>query len=676
VSSARPFLEDLALVLCVAAVTSVVFRRLRQPAVLGYLLAGLIIGPYIPIPLFADHQRIEALAELGVVLVMFSVGLDFSVRRLARLLPTAGLTGLVQISLMVWSGYLVGQAFGWSTRESLFTGAIVAISSTMIVAKAFSELGVRGRVAELVFGVLVVQDLAAVLLIAVLSAVATGGGASGQVLLGALARLAGFLAPLVIGGFLIVPRTMRMVARLGSPETLLVASIGLAFALALLAQRFGYSVALGAFLAGSLVSESGEGGRIEHLVAPVRDMFAAIFFVAVGMLIDPQAILAHWAAVLALTALVLVGQVAGVSVGAFLGGASVKTSLQAGMSLAQIGEFSFIIAGTGVAAGAVGKFLYPIAVAVAVLTSFATPFLIRSSERVALAVDRRLPRPLQTFVSLYATWLAQLRRPRDRSRTTRLLRRLAIDVVVIALIGITTALLRRPLVAFVLQHSAIPARLGTAAPFVVGVVLSSPFLVGMVRSVRALGRALAAAALPEPTDQLDLAKAPRRALVVTLQLSILLVLSLPLLALVQPFVSPWYGAAALGVVLAVLGVAFWRSAANLDEHARAGAQVVLEALASQAGGAPDLGPVRTLLPGLGDLTPVTLDGDSPAVGKTLAELNLRGLTGATVIAITRGDEGVVWPTGHEKLRAGDVLALTGTEESIDAARRHLTRTAE
>jgi monovalent cation:H+ antiporter-2, CPA2 family len=673
VHEVRTLLQDLALVLCVAAVTTVVFRRLRQPVVLGYLLAGLIIGPHIPIPLFADMERVHTLSELGVILVMFSVGLEFSVRKLVRVVPTSGIIGLIQISTMISLGYLTGQAFGWSPQESIFTGAMVAISSTMVVAKVFAEQRVASGLTDVVFGVLVVQDLAAILLLAVLTAISSGKGLPATVLARTAGQLAAFLLAIVVVGFLVVPRTVRAVARLKSPETLLVASIGICFALALVAQKVGYSVALGAFLAGSLIAESGEAEQVEHLIRPVRDMFAAIFFVAVGMILDPKVLLQHWSAAVALVVVVIVGQIASVSLGAFLSGRDLKTSVQAGMSLAQIGEFSFIIASVGVQSGVIGSFLYPVAVAVSVFTTFTTPWLIRASGPAAMFIDRRLPKPLQTLVSLYGSWIEQLRasKPegRPQARVGRLVRLLAIDVLCLAGIVIGVALEMRRLLGLLEEHLRIPPHAGRWVVAGTAIPLSAPFLVGIVRVARTLGAKLAEAALPQSEEgKVDLAAAPRRALVVTLQLAVVLLVGIPLLALTQPFVSPLYGMAFLAVVLAFLGMGFWRTATNLQEHVQAGAQMIVESLGKQSGSAkePTLDEVHPLLPGLGPLTPVQLVADSPAVGKTLAQLNLRALSGASVITILRGTEGLR-PTGREELREGDVLALAGTHDSIRTA---------
>jgi monovalent cation:H+ antiporter-2, CPA2 family len=392
------FLQSLAVVLCVAAVATVVFQRLRQPVVFGYLLAGMIIGPHIPVPLVADQQIVRALSELGVILLMFSLGLEFNMKKLANVSRNAGGVALFECSILVSVGYLVGQMLHFTRMESVFTGAIVGISSTTIIVKAFQEQNVKGRVAELVFGVLIAEDLIAIFLLTILTTISHSGMLSAADLGLTALRLVMFLATLVGFGLLLVPRAIRGVSRLGRPETTLVASIGICFAAALLALSFGYSVALGAFIAGSLVAESGQEAEIEQLVRPVRDMFAAIFFVSVGMMIDPSALMEHWGAVLALTLAVIVGKVLAVTIGAFLAGHGRRTAMKAGMSLAQIGEFSFIIAGVGVTAGVIASWLYPVAIAVSAITTLTTPLLIRLSIKAAASIDRWLPgrfKPLQ-----------------------------------------------------------------------------------------------------------------------------------------------------------------------------------------------------------------------------------------------------------------------------------------
>ncbi len=674
----RLFLADLALVLCVAAVTSVLFRRLRQPVVLGYLLAGLIVGPHTPVPLFASSESLEVLSQLGVILVMFSIGLEFSLRKLAHVFPRAGLVGLIQIGVMLWLGYITGRALGWSSTQSFFAGAIVSVSSTMIIAKVFGEQRVERKLSDLVLGVLIIEDLAAILMLAILTAVATGeGAAAAGVLASTAGRLGAFLFALTVGGYLFVPRAIRAVAKLASPETLLVASVGLCFAFALMAEASGYSVALGAFLAGSLVAESGRHKQVEHLVAPLRDLFAAVFFVSVGSLVDPVAVADNWAAVGLFTAIVVVGKVLSVSLGAFLSGYDPSTALKAGMVMPQIGEFSFILAGVGVASGAIEPALYGIAVSVSVLTTFLTPWLVRASAPLALAIEHHLPKPLRTFASLYGSWLEDLRRrPRRDPLRFKLLKHagwLVLDVLCFAGVVIGTSVYLERLVALLGENAGVGHDLARGLVLLAAGIVALPFVIGIVRLSRALGAELATAVLPrEESGRPDLARAPRRAFVVALQLAIVIVVGGPLLALTQPFVPILYQAGVVLLALCALAFVFWRRASDLEAHVQAGAQVVVEVLARQGQqDEPSLEDVQPLLPGLGGVTPVRLAPGSAAVGQTLAELDLRARTGASVIAITRAEGGLVAPTGREELRAEDVLALAGSREAIQAARAAL-----
>ncbi len=664
-------LRNVALVLGVAGITTVVFQRLRQPVVLGYLLAGLVIGPHVPVPLVADERTVHTLADLGVILLMFSIGLEFSLRKLARLGPRASLIALVEVALVLWLGYMAARLLGLSARGSLFAGACVAISSTTVVAKAFAEVGEPGALRDLVFGVLVVEDLLAVLLLALLAGLGLGGQVESGVLLESGGKLFLFLVLLVVGGLLVVPRTVGLIVRLGRAETTLVAAVGIAFALALLARAAGYSTALGAFLAGLLVAESGSAADIERQVAPVRDLFGAIFFVAVGMSIDPRLVLAHWPAVLIFTTVVIAGKVLGVSLGAFLAGTGTRPAVRAGLSLAQIGEFSFIIAGLGATQGATADFLFPVAVAVSALTTLTTPWLIRGSDGVARWVDRKLPRPLQTFATLYGSWIDALGRrasaPAERSRTRRLVGRLLLDAAILACVVIAWGLSGRrvaELVSSLLGLGALSSRALVAA---LALALAGPFLVGIFNCVRALGLHLAVAALPAaPAGKADLAAAPRRAFALSLQLALALAVAAPLLALTQPFLPAAGGLWVLGPVALVLGIAFWRGATDLDAHVRAGAEVLAEAMSAERP-ATALDGASSLLPGLGTTLAVTLPAESRAVGRSLADLDLRGRTGATVLALTRGALRRGVPRADEPLHAGDVLALAGTEGAVSAA---------
>ena len=674
---ANVFLTNLAIVLCVAAVTTVVFQRLRQPVVLGYLIAGLLVGPHVPFPLVADSETIEGLSELGVILLLFGIGLEFTLKKLLRVGAAAAVVAVVEISVQIILGDLSAQMFGWTSREALFAGAMMAMSSTTIIAKAFSELRIGGRVRELVLAVLIVEDLVAILLLAAFATLAAGKLTAAQVATTA-GRLGLFLAVVGAAGVLVIPRLVRAVLKLDRPETTAIACVGICFAFALLAQRFGYSVALGAFVAGSLVAESGEGPRIEHLLEPVRDLFAAVFFVSVGMLIDPALVLANWIPILVLSAVVIAGRMIGVSIPAFLTGAGVRTSIAASMSLSQIGEFSFLIAQLGVSTGAVRDFLYPVAVSVSAVPALTTPWMIRASGPFSAWVDRKLPHALQTFVALYGSWIDGLRAPGPRkTRAQRIVRLLLVDAALGAVVVVLASRFFPDAVIWLRTRAGLGAIAAEIVAMAVAIVLSAPFLVGIVRLVGALALALATQALPEgPPGRVDLAAAPRRALIVSLQLVAAVALGLPLFAVARAFLPMGPTLILFAAAFLFLGVRLWLSVTQLQGHVRAGAQVLAAAF-SQARGAPPADvdterQVAQVLPGLGSPVRFTLSAGSPAVGRTLASLNLRGATGATVLAIARNPEGVLVPTGHEELRVDDVLALAGTHEAVAAARAVLS----
>jgi CPA2 family monovalent cation:H+ antiporter-2 len=685
-NSAHEFLTALTIVLGVAGVTTVVFQRLKQPVVLGYILAGLVIGPHVPIPVGASPWVVHTLSELGVILLMFGLGLEFSLAKLFRAAPTAGITAVLQCSLMIWLGYLATRLLGWSAMESIFAGAVIAISSTTIIAKAFDEQGIKGALREFVVAVLIVEDLVAVLLIAILTGVSTGAGVSATELGETCARLAGFLIGLVAVGLFVVPRVMRAVVKLGRAETTVVAAVAICFAVSLLAYEFGYSVAMGAFVAGMLVAESGKAAEIEPLIHPVRDIFAAVFFVAVGMMIEPAEVAEHWLAIGVLTVIVVAGKVAGVSFGAFMTGKGTRTSIAAGMSLAQIGEFSFIIAGLGLSLGAIGTHVYPVAVAVSAITTLLTPALIRRSDRFASLIDRKLPKRLQTFVALYESWLGKLRTSHGESRSQlrRFTRSLFLDVLAIAGALIALSMSFDVLVETLEDRFALSLSVARVTVIVVGGAIVLPFCVGVLRTTQRFARLIGEVAMPRTReDELDLGRHPRVVLEAAVRLVGILIVGSALIAITQPFLRGYTAVVVLLVSILVLAVLFWRTAAGLHGHVRAAAQAVIEALAAQTGarapheaGVDPMERARSLFPGLGAPIRFELSPTSPAVGRSLAQLELRAATGATVMAIVRGNSGIAVPDAHDPLHAGDILAIAGTEEAIAAATALLGGQAE
>ncbi|MDC0722945.1 cation:proton antiporter [Nannocystis bainbridge] len=686
-ASAAHYVQEVGAILGTAAVTSLLSQRLRQPPVLGYLVAGMILGPHVPGIIIGGEGSVQlahALSEFGVILLMFTIGIEFSLRKIVKIGLPAALTAVIEVGLMISLGYMIGGLFGWSSTASLFVGACLGISSTMLVAKAFEEQRLRGGFVEVVFAVLVFEDMIAILLLAILTGLASGTGLSPIDFALTVGKLLAFLLAMLAAGLLVVPRFIRGVVRIGRAETTLIAGIAVCFGMAAFASASGYSVALGAFLAGMLVSESGEGPKVEHVIQPLRDLFAAVFFISIGMTIDPVLVAQHWLPVVVLTAVVLVGKVVGVSFGSFLAGNGLRRSVRAGMSLAQIGEFSFIIAGLGLQTGAIPDYILPIMVAVSILTSITTPVMVRRSERGAEAIDRWLPDRVQTFVTFYDGWIEQLRAaPRSATAGRRVrgpLLMLTVDAALLVALLAGSSLVHWQAVEAMFQATRLSPTVIEILYVGATLTLAGVLFVGVLRRAAALARALATVVLPTRDDgKLDLGSAPRRAFTVAIELALSLVIGLPLVAVLQPFLPLSSGFAVFVLVVAALGYNVWRSIGNLDGHVRAGTELIVEVLARQGrqGSGPaahqSLVEVAPMLPGFPDMTPVTLAATSPAIGQTLAELNLRARTGASVLSINRAGAGVVLPEANERLQVGDTLTLAGGHEAVERASALLQR---
>lgn len=679
-------IQTLALVIGTAAVTTVVFQRLRLPVVLGYLVAGVLVGPYTTVWFVADEGVVATLAELGVILLMFSIGLELSVRGVMGVGVGAMVATVIEVGLMFVLGTVVGTAFGLSGKASLFVGAIVAISSTTIISRSFDEHPPPPEHRRRVFSLLVIEDLLAILLFTVLTAVGKGAGLGWSDLAVTLGKLTGFLVVTIAVGILVVPRLVRATVALGRHETTLVLAVGLCFGLAILAERAGYSVALGAFLAGALTAEAGENKRIEPLVEPIRDLFAAVFFVSVGMLIDPQVFADHWLEVLVVLAVVVGGKLVAVTLGVFLAGRGVPAAVATGMTMAQIGELSFVSASIGVASKILPPAWYAVAVAVSAVTTALTPTLARRGPTVAAWLEPRLPRRLATFAALYGSWIEALRPNARRATVARSRRRvglLVLDSLLLFGVALATGLLLEPATRDLSRALQLEERLARLLVIAGAGAVAAPLLLGLARLSRSIAIAIAERALPS-RNGLDLGAAPRRMLTVALQVPILLVAVLPALG-VTGAIAPPVAAVMLGALVVYEAWRVWRSAGDLDAHVRAGAQAIVEVLSTQSRtraatepshdpdapapppGVVDLTEIETVLPGLGTPTAVRVAATSALAGKTLGAANLRGLTGATVLAIQRGDQSIAVPSAADTIEANDVLALAGSSDAIGAA---------
>jgi CPA2 family monovalent cation:H+ antiporter-2 len=396
-------ISDLAIILLTGGIVTVIFRKLNQPLVLAYILAGFLIGPYMPFFFtVADSVSIKTWSEIGVIILMFGLGLEFNLHKLISVGGTGVITALTEVSGMLLVGYAVGQALGWSSMDSLFLGGMLSMSSTTIIIKAFDDLKVRKeRFAQLVFGTLVIEDIAGIFMMIILSTLSVGQAVSGAELGVKLLMLVLYLALWLLAGIYLLPTALKKASPLMSDETLLIVSLGLCFGMVLLADSLGFSSALGAFMAGSLLAGTVHAERVEHLTQGVKDLFGAVFFISVGMMLEPAMLLEHWLPIVILTLVTLVGKLFFSTLGVLLSGQSLSTAVKCGSSLAQIGEFAFIIAALGLSLGVIAEYIYPIIIAVSVITTLTTPFCINFSDRLYRAIDKLLPEKLSRKLERY-----------------------------------------------------------------------------------------------------------------------------------------------------------------------------------------------------------------------------------------------------------------------------------
>ncbi|SDX20015.1 transporter, CPA2 family [Pseudomonas syringae] len=490
------FIQDLAVIMLVAGVVTILFHRLRQPVVLGYIVAGFIIGPHTPpFSLIHDESTIKTLAELGVIFLMFCLGLEFSLRKLFKVGATAFIAAFLEISLMIWIGYEIGQFFGWKTMDSLFLGAILAISSTTIIVKALNDLKMKNQhFAQLIFGVLIVEDILGIGIIALLSGIAVSGSVSSGEVFSTVGKLSLFMIVALVVGILLVPRLLSYVARFESNEMLLITVLGLCFGFCLLVVKLEYSMVLGAFLIGAIMAESRELLKIERLIEPIRDMFSAIFFVAIGLMIDPNILLDYAWPIAVITVAVVLGKMISCGLGAFIAGNDGRTSLRVGMGLSQIGEFSFIIAALGMTLQVTSDFLYPVAVAVSAITTLLTPYLIRGADPLSLKLAAIMPRRVARVFGMYGEWLRSIQPQGQSAVLAGMIRKILLQV------GVNLALV----MAIFFSGAYFAERLGGymsewvpdishQKAWICGaaLLLSLPFLIAAYRKLKALSMLLA-----------------------------------------------------------------------------------------------------------------------------------------------------------------------------------------
>jgi CPA2 family monovalent cation:H+ antiporter-2 len=667
------FLQDLAVVMIVAGLVTIIFHRLKQPVVLGYIIAGVIIGPHTPPYAFiSDQETIKTLSELGIILLMFSLGLEFSLGKLKRVGATAFIAAALEIFLMLGIGYQIGRLFGWSPMDSIFLGAILSISSTTIIVKALVELGKsKERFAELIFGILIVEDIMAIAIIALLSGIAMTGSLQIGEVVGTVSRLGIFLAVALVLGLLVVPRLIAYVARFKSNEMLLITVLALCFGFSLLAVKLQYSMALGAFIIGAVIAESREIHFVENLIAPVRDMFSAVFFVAIGLLIEPSLLAQYWLPITVITIAVVAGKVLTCSFGTFIAGNDTRTSLRVGMGLAQIGEFSFIIAALGLNLGVTSKFLYPIAVTVSAITTLLTPYLIKSSDKLVNVFSRVAPRSVINSLELYTHWLGQKGVGQQKNMAAMFIRKwtlqMLLNVALIAGIFISAVFISQ-------QHPAWLARLKLnkegvdAVLWFAAVVLSLPLLIAIYRKLQALGMLLADLRVRRLESAANAAQI-KNIIATTVPLAGVIMLAL-LLFLLSSTLLP-SGKILIMLLLILAGVTFllWRSFVKVYSKA----QFALHETFAQTPLPKETvlpAPLQNLLKEA-KLQTFLITESAPARGKFIRELELRTKTGASIVAIERNGVNLINPGPNDDLQPNDQVLLLGLEANLEKARLHL-----
>ncbi len=671
------FLQDLAVVMIAAGIVTLLFQRLKQPVVLGYIVAGILIGPNFSalfleedgFRLVHDRETIESLAELGMVFLMFSLGLEFNLRKLGRVAATALVAAPLAIMLMVFLGYQVGQLMGWTPVSSLFLGAIISIASTSVIVKVLKEMKRdREPFTELIYGILIVEDLLGVVMIVLLTGIASTGDLGFQSMLISTGKLLVFLVTVPVVGLLLIPRLLNFVARFESNERLLVAVLGLCFGTALVAAKLGFSVALGAFLVGAVMAESSQIHRIESLVEPVRDLFTAVFFVAIGLLVDPVLLWKHIVPIVGVSIVVIVGQVLGNTFGTVVAGHDLRTAVRVGTGLSQIGEFSFVIATLGLTLGVTDPSLYPIVIGVALVTTVFTPSLIHCADGVTDHILRTAPKPLVGYLALYKDWVERFKGGQWNSLAWKLSRKwilqMAINMLLVAGIILGAAYLARLQPVWLTKWN---LKLDTLRTVLWGasLIFSLPMIIANLRKLQALGMLISEATVShnragERTQSLRAVVANACLIAGTTGM----ILSVTLLS--SALLPPLKIMLALMVVVAVVAWLQWRFLVRVYARAQIAIKETLESHEISQSREVEKELLRAA-----HLERVCLNKGSAVLGQAIAVLRLREKTGVSIVGIERDGERILNPGGGEVILEGDVVLLLGEKDQLEQARAKL-----
>ena len=656
-SELAPLVKDLALILVVAGVVTLLFKRLRQPLVLGYIMAGFMVSPQFPYTISViDIANVRLWADIGVIFLLFSLGLDFSFKKILKMGVAPVIAACTIIFCMMVSGMAAGKLFGWSHMDCIFLGGMLAMSSTTIIYKAFDDMGLRQqRFAGLVMSVLILEDVLAIVLMVMLSALAHGSSPDGGEMLGIVARILFFLILWFVVGIFLIPMLLRRMRKLINDETLLIVALGLCFLMAVVSSGVGFSSAFGAFVMGSILAETVEADKIIKLVEPVKNLFGAIFFVSVGMLVEPAVIAEYAVPIVVLVLTILVGQAVFGSFGYLVSGQPLKTAMKCGFSMAQIGEFAFIIASLGLSLGVIGKFLYPVVVAVSVITTFLTPYMIRFATPCYAFLERRLPPKL--IAALNGITLSRPSAATAGSKWKGLLAQMATNVVIYGILSVAVIFLMFTFFLPFVRHLLVGWH--WTANFICGlltVVAISPFLRAMVmkknhsREFKALW-----------------AESRRNHLPLIFTVIVRVAVACSFVFYVCNYLSRFTDA--LMITIAVAVVVLMVLSRGLKRESIRIERVFMQNLRSRDIEAQVQGRKRPLYEGhLLDrdvhMADIDLPADSLWAGKTLRELELRNRFGVHISSILRANRRINIPDGNSIVFPADRLQAIGSDEQL------------
>jgi monovalent cation:H+ antiporter-2, CPA2 family len=638
-------ISDLALILGAAAISTLIFKRLKQPLVLGYIIAGFLVGPYFNfIPTVVDKENIETLAEIGVIFLLFSLGLEFSFKKLIRVGGSASITALVEIVFITVAGFFLGKIMGWGTMDSLFLGGMLASSSTTIILRAFDELGLKTKAfAGIVFGVLIVEDIVVILLMVLLSAVAVTRVFQGAEMLLTILELMFFLVLWFTSGIFVLPTLLKKAKNIMTDEILLILSLALCLGMVVLATVVGFSAELGAFVMGSIIAETTSAEKIEHLLKPVKDLFGAIFFTSVGMMIDPASMVTYATPILFVTLLTLFGKLFSTTIGALISGQPLKQSIQVGMSMAQIGEFAFIVATLGLSLGVTSAFLFPVAVGASAITTFTTPYLIKLSGPLYHWLEKVIPAGVINRLNKYST---ETKNVAHTSEWRKFIRSTVINGVLVSIIIIAIIVFSSQYVEPWVNNNG-NSGLFKVAVCLLTLLILSPFLWAL---------AIRTPAGVYKTMKKDLRF---RRFFYVVQFIRLALVAFFVGFLLHRFFNLYIGIVFTGLTLLLLiifskkiqalyGKLERRFVSNLNERETESSRLNRTELA----------------PWDAHIVPVTVPARAACVGKTLQELQWRELIGVNVVMIKRDDYQIAVPGREQIVYPNDVLLVLGTDHQV------------